>query len=72
MDTLRLNNCGFVGGERGESELCINSWFCVILTHFFLLPVVYIHTERIVCWWGSLLLIGVGRWRHLSEGDGGI
>ena len=42
----------------GESELCINSWFCVILTHFFLLPVVYIHTERIVCWWGSLLVGG--------------
>ena len=47
-----------VGGREGESELCINSWFCVLLTHFFLLPVVYIHTERIVGWRGSLLVCG--------------
>ena len=43
-----------LGGE-GESELCIDSWFCVLLTHFFLLPVVYIHTGRVVGCRGSLM-----------------
>ena len=43
---MELNICGFVGGGEGESELCINSWFCVLLTHFYLLSIVYIYIQN--------------------------
>ena len=59
-DTLELNICGFVGGREGESELCINSWFCVLLTHFYLLFQLFIYTYRTDCWLEGKL---IGGWR---------
>ena len=36
------------------SELCINYCFCVLLTQFYLVLIVYIYTELIVGWRGGL------------------
>ena len=58
-----------LGGERGRVSYELIEVLCT--TNTLLSPSSCLYTYRTDC----LLvgkLIGVGRWRHLSEGDGGI